>query len=152
MALVFEGLGIVAGLSSLPLMFSHLSGRESHAALNNCGAILVLPLVFMVTLQFFRFFGRLKNSFLFEAETVRYLEGAGKWWIGLGIVQVVLQSIQASALSPNTLIITGGGGIFAGLIVFFIAWVFRAGMKLKQEQELTAMVYQLATKVACKNA
>ena len=91
----------------------------------------------MVTLHFFRFFNRLKNSLLFEAETTRHLESAGKWWIALGIVQAALQFSEGYIFTPSNIVVTGSNGIFAGLVVFLIAWVLREAQELKEEQELT---------------
>ena len=44
----------------------------------------VMPFAFMVTLNFFRFFNRLKEGHLFDSQTVRHLKIAGKWWIDSG--------------------------------------------------------------------
>ena len=150
MALVIEGLGMAASVMVFPYIVSHLTEFGTRVGFNNCSGFLVLPLAFMVTVHFFRFFSRLRNGCLFDSQTVRHLERAGKWWIALGVVQLILQSVEASTFNPNNIIITGGSGIVAGLIVYFIAWVFRAGMKLKNDQELTALVYRLASNVACK--
>jgi hypothetical protein len=65
------------------------------------------------------------------------LEQAGKWWIVLGIAQIIYKSVAAFVFTPNNVNITDGGAIFSGLLVFFIAWVLREGQKLKEDQELT---------------
>jgi hypothetical protein len=150
-ALIIEVVGMAGRLVALLFMCSRPSTFESRADFNNGAEFLVLPFAFMVTLHFFHFFSRLKNSLLFEVETTRHLESAGKWWIALGIVQAILQFSGGCIYTPSNIVVTGSNQIFGGLVVFFIAWVFRVGMKLKEEQELTAMVYQLASKVACKN-
>ena len=44
-----------------------------------CGSALMTLFGFMVNLKLFRFFDRLKNGCLFDAQTVSYLSAAGKW-------------------------------------------------------------------------
>ena len=90
----------------------------------------------MVTLNFYQFFGHLKEGRLFDSQTVKYLETAGKWWIVLGITQIVFRSLEAYIFSPRNIILSGDG-IGAGLVVVFIAWLFREANELKEEQELT---------------
>src|SRR5450631_2170002 len=47
------------------------------------GLIGMLVFSVKVNLWLFRFFDRLKNGHLFDAQTVSHLNAAGKWWIGL---------------------------------------------------------------------
>jgi hypothetical protein len=108
----------------------------SQAAFTNCSTVLASPFIFMITLNFFRLFSRFKDGRLFNAQTVRHLEIAGKWWIVLGIIQIILQSFQAYIFHPQNIAISGTG-IIAGLIVFFVGWVFREAQELQEEQELT---------------
>ena len=133
--LILEGAGVMAGVIVLPVAILHLSAFKSHLVFVNCGTFSLLAVGFMVTWNFFRLFTRLKDGHLFEGQTIEYLEQAGKWWIALGIVQIIYQSIAAYLSFPHHT--TGGDGIFSGLVVFFIAWVLREGQKLKEEQELT---------------
>ncbi|HUA64558.1 MAG TPA: hypothetical protein VME24_01845 [Alphaproteobacteria bacterium] len=102
----------------------------------------VLPFGFMVTLNFFRLFCRLKDGHLFEGQTIEYLEKAAKWWIALGIAKIIYQFLEPIIFSRHNINIqlnvnNGGDAILAGLLVFFIAWVLREGQKLKDEQEFT---------------
>jgi hypothetical protein len=90
----------------------------------------------MVTLSLFRFFSRFKDGHLFDAQTVRCLETAAKWWIVLGIVQATIQAVGAFLYALNNVNISGDG-IVGGLIVFFVAWVLGEAQKLQEEQELT---------------
>ena len=90
----------------------------------------------MVTLNFFRFFTRLKDGRLFDAPTVRYLETAGKWWIVLGVVQILTGLGEVYLFSPRGFTVSGDG-IVAGLIVFFVAWFLGEAQELQEEQELT---------------
>jgi hypothetical protein len=135
--LIFEGAGLVAEVITIPINLLHLSAFKSQTLFSNCQAFINLSLGYLVTLNFFRLFSRLKDGHLFEGQTIGYLEQAGKWWIVFGIVGIIYQSIGAYLLSPNKINISDGGAIFSGLIVFFVAWVLREGQKLKEEQELT---------------
>jgi hypothetical protein len=134
--LIVQILAMAVGFMVLPLVFSHSLEVKSHVAFKNCSALLALPFAFMVTLNFFRFFSRLKDGRLFEAQTVKHLENAGKWWIVLGLAQIVFQFFEAYIFSPGDITISGNG-IVAGLIVFFVAWLFGEAQKLQEEQELT---------------
>lgn len=136
-ALVVEGAGMAAGLFVIPVAMFHSSLTESYNAFNNYSALLSLPFGFMASLNFFRLFSRLREGHLFEAPTIQYLQAAGKWWIIAGLVQVAFKALGMFIYTPNNVVITDSGGIFGGLIVFFIAWVLREGQELKDEQELT---------------
>jgi hypothetical protein len=135
--LILEGAGVMAGVIVLPVAILHLSAFKSHLVFVNCGTFSLLAVGFMVTWNFFRLFTRLKDGHLFEGQTINYLEQAGKWWIVLGIAQIIYKSVAAFVFTPNNVNITDGGAIFSGLLVFFIAWVLREGQKLKEDQELT---------------
>lgn len=134
--LILEIVGIVAAVIVIPVAITHWPAFHSQAAFKNYCSLLTLPFALMVTLNFFRLFTRLKEGQLFESQTIRYLESAGKWWIVLGIIRMFFQFWEAFIYTPNNIIVTGDG-IFGGLIVFFIAWVLREGQELKEEQELT---------------
>jgi hypothetical protein len=133
--LILEGVGVAAEVFVSLITIFHPTALKSQIAATNCAVFVHLSLGFMVSLNFFRLFTRLKDGHLFEGQTIEYLEQAGKWWIALGIVQIIYQSIAAYLSFPHHT--TGGDGIFSGLVVFFIAWVLREGQKLKEEQELT---------------
>jgi hypothetical protein len=93
-------------------------------------------LSFMVALNLFRFFTRLKDEHLFDAPTVKSLEAAGKWWLAGGIFHIIFHSIEALMFHTCAIPLTGGG-IFSGLIIIFMAWLFREAQELQEEQELT---------------
>ena len=133
-ALIVQVVGILASVVTIPIAV--LTGIKSQIVFKNCSVGAALPFAFMVTLNFFRFFSRLKEGHLFDAQTVRHLEVAGKWWIVLGIIQIIFQSLEAYTFSPQNINISGSG-VVAGLIVFFVAWVFREAQALQEEQELT---------------
>ena len=132
--LIVESIGIVV---VIPVAIGLWPAFKSEAAFKTYSGLLILPFALMVTLNFFRLFTRLKAGQLFESQTIRYLERAGKWWIVVGILEVIFQFWEAYLFTPNNIIVTGGEGIFGGLVVFFIAWVLREGQELKEEQELT---------------
>jgi hypothetical protein len=133
--MVIQTAGILAFVIIVPLAAISV-GLKSHLTFQNCSALASLPFGFMVTLNFFRFFDRLKNGRLFDSQTVRYLEIAGKWWIVFGIVQIILGAFEAYFFSPKNILVSGNG-IVAGLMVFFVAWLLREAQELQEEQELT---------------
>ncbi len=90
----------------------------------------------MVTLSLFRFFTRLKDGCLFDSQTVKHLEKAGKWWIVLGLVQIALQISESCIFSSGNVAFSANGFI-GGLIVFFVALLLGEAQKLQEEQELT---------------
>jgi hypothetical protein len=147
--LIVEGAGLMAIAIALSLTALHhpfaikaqIKDGDWTMALSGCGGLLggfvVSLLAFLVTLNFFRLFTRLKDGHLFDGQTIGHLERAGKWWIALGIAEIVYQLFESYLSSPNHMQINTGDGIFGGLVIIFIAWVLREGQKLKEEQELT---------------
>lgn len=132
--LMVEGVGIMALVIAAATV--SLTRLKSQAVFENYGALAALPLVFMVTLSFFRFFDRLNSGHLFDSQTVRHLKSAGKWWLGLGLIQVILASLEGYLFSARNIMISGDG-IVAGLAIGFIAWIMDEGRKLQEEHELT---------------
>ena len=133
--LIIQTAGMLAFVIIVPLAATSV-GLRSHITFQNCSALASLPFGFMVTLNFFRFFDRLKNGCLFDSQTVRHLEIAGKWWIFLGIVQIILGVLEVCLFSPKNINVSGNA-IVAGLMVFFVAWLLREAQELQEEQELT---------------
>ncbi len=134
-ALIVQAAGMLAAVVVIPLAAAN-AGLKSHVTFQNCSMLATLPFGFMVTLNFFRFFTRLKDGHLFDWQTVRYLETAGKWWIVLGLLQIISGLVEVCLFSPRNIIVSGDG-IVAGLIVFFVAWFFREAQELQEEQALT---------------
>jgi hypothetical protein len=128
---------IVVGVIAVPLLLLHGQPLKSQATFKNGYSLLLLPFALMVTLNFLRLFSRLKEGHLFEAQTIKLLETAGKWWIALGALDLTFQFWEGFIYSRNSFAVTGGQGIFAGLVIFFIAWVLREAQELKEEQALT---------------
>lgn len=100
----------------------------------------MLILSFIVILKLFRFFDRLKNGNLFDAQTIGNLAAAGKWWILFSILENLfywvgqeLFKILFSKIGQTW----GFGGLFAGLTLIFVAWLLKEAQGLQEEQELT---------------
>jgi hypothetical protein len=112
---------------------------HTHTTIETCkavGAFLTLPFVFAANLYFFKFFNRLKNGHLFDAQTIGYLKTAGKWLIALGLFQALFAIVEG-LMTHSQNITVSGDGIFSGLVTIFTAWLFREGQELQEEQELT---------------
>ncbi len=132
--LIVEGLALMA----LPVLALELPrALKSEAAFKNCSSLVAVLFVFLVTSNFFRLFTRLSDGHLFDSQTIACLERAGKWWIIAGIVKTIFDSLAAAIFRADNVVINGPNGIIAGLIMFFIAWLFGEAQKLREEQELT---------------
>jgi hypothetical protein len=134
-ALIVQAAGILAFVIVIPVAAASV-GLKSHVTFQNCSLLATVPFGFMVTLNFYRFFTRLKDGRLFDSQTVRHLETAGKWWIVLGVVQILSGLVEVYLFSPRNFTVSGDA-IVAGLIVFFVAWFFREAQELQEEQALT---------------
>ena len=93
---------------------------------------------FMVTWKLCRFFYQLKAGRFFEAATVGYLDAVGKWWIVLWLYSVIFYQLRAGVFqivdqwnpkSPEAL--------FGGLVIIFMAWLWKEAQGLQEEKELT---------------
>jgi len=108
-----------------------LGSRYSH-----CGIPLLLALCLIVNLKLFRFFDRLKNGHLFDAQTVKNLDDAGRWWVALWFFEILFYTMRHK-LFQMTNAPDFGGGLLAGLTLIFMAWLLKEAQELQQEQELT---------------
>lgn len=99
------------------------------------GAMLMVILSFIVNLKLFRFFDRLKNGNLFDAQTVGNLNAAGKWWILASIIEGLYYwgGLEFFKIGQAW----DFGGLFAGLTLIFVAWLLKEAQELQEEQELT---------------
>jgi len=126
--------GIVIPIIILPAVRAglHLDPQKTYLA---GGTILWACLGFIVNLRLLRFFNRLKDGHLFDAQTVGNLDAAGKWWIAFwlfeGLFQQIGHSVFQIAINWNP------GGLFAGLAFIFVAWLLKEAQELQAEQELT---------------
>jgi hypothetical protein len=133
--------GLVLWIIAMPLALAAfliplILHTNTHTAIENYKNSLTMPFVFAANLYFFKFFNRLKNGCLFDAQTIGYLEAAGKWLIALGLFQALF-AIVAGLMMHSQNVTVSGEGIFSGLVTIFTAWLFREGQELQEEQELT---------------
>lgn len=134
--LVLWGVAMPLALATIliPLIL-HTQAHTILTALKASGPLLV-PFVFLINLYFFKFFDRLKNGHLFDAQTIGYLETAGKWLIALGLFQALFMIVEG-LMTHSQNVAFSGDGILSGLVTIFTAWLFREGQELQEEQELT---------------
>jgi hypothetical protein len=89
----------------------------------------------------FRFFQRLQQGFLFDAQTVGSLNAAGTWWLLMwfyGIIRWgIMQSLYADKFDWSKFHTDSWGWLFAGLALKFVAWLLKEAQELQEEQELT---------------
>jgi Protein of unknown function (DUF2975) len=136
--------GLILWIIAMPLalatiLIQFILHTNTHTTAENykiVGNSLTLPFVFAANLYFFKFFNRLKNGCLFDAQTIGYLQAAGKWLIALGLFQILF-AIAAGLMTHSQNVTVSGDGIFSGLVTIFTAWLFREGQELQEEQELT---------------
>jgi Protein of unknown function (DUF2975) len=100
-----------------------------------CGMVLWQVLGLVVNLKLFKFFDRLKNGHLFDAQTVGNLGAAGKWWIALWLYEGLFFVIRNQIFQMK--MVWNSGGLFAGLTLIFVAWLLKEAQELQEEQELT---------------
>jgi hypothetical protein len=89
----------------------------------------------IISLNFFRFFDRLKNGELFDAKTVSQLQLAGRWWLGYWLADFLFGIVGNGCF--ETKMTFASGQLFASLIVIFVAWLMKEAQELQEEQELT---------------
>jgi hypothetical protein len=111
-------------------------GVTSGSRYLQCGLPLLMVFCLIVNLKLFRFFDRLKNGHLFDSQTVKNLDDAGRWWVALWFFEILFYAIGHKVFqmtnAPDF-----GGGLFAGLTLIFVAWLLKEAQELQQEQELT---------------
>jgi hypothetical protein len=101
--------------------------------------ILVSVVEFIVWWNFWSFFSRLKSGHLFDPLTVKRLNRAGWWKIGIWIYSIILmcvenklqRQLQTHVLSDLL------DGLFVGVGIVFAAWLLREGQTMEEEQKLT---------------
>jgi Protein of unknown function (DUF2975) len=136
--------GLVLWIIAMPLALAtiliplilHTNTHATAENYNIAGNSLAMPFVFAANLYFFKFFDRLKNGHLFDAQTIGYLETAGKWLIALGLFQALFMIVEG-LMTHSQNVTFSGDGILSGLVTIFTAWLFREGQELQEEQELT---------------
>jgi hypothetical protein len=123
------GLGLFRGITSL----TH-DGNARALYMVGLGAVEMI-LFIVISLNFFRFFDRLKNGELFDAKTVGHLQRAGQWWLGGWILNFAAAIIGNQWLGTN--LPFGFGQLFASLTIIFVAWLLKEAQQLQEEQQLT---------------
>jgi hypothetical protein len=134
--LVLWIIGIPVVLFPVAVSLWNRLGLTSGSRYLQCGLPLLMAFCLIVNLKLFRFFDRLKNGFLFDAQTVGNLDGAGRWWIALWFFESLFYGI-GHKLFPMTIAPYFGSGFFAGLTLIFVAWLLKEAQELQDEQALT---------------
>jgi hypothetical protein len=132
--------GLVLWMVSIPVflfpfIFLPEEKMPSYMICEIGGRVLLASLGLVVNLKLFRFFDRLKNGYLFDAQTVGNLDAAGRWWIVLWLFQGLFYQIEYQFFGHA--MVWGGSGLFAGLILIFVSWLLKEAQELQEEQELT---------------
>ena len=91
---------------------------------------------FIVNLQLFRFFDRLKDGYFFDAQTIVHLSNAGRWWVAFSILDSFIYVIGDKFFQVTTMS-WGAGNVLAGMALIFVAWLLKEAQGLQEEQELT---------------
>jgi len=125
---------VALGSFFIPIIF-HTSTATDAETYKTIGNLLIMPFAFTVNLYLFKFFDRLKNGHLFDAKTVRNFDSAGKWWIVLWLFEGLFSQIGNEVFQMKA--VWDSGGLFAGLILIFVAWLLKEAQELQEEQELT---------------
>jgi hypothetical protein len=135
--LVFWMVAIPGFLAAFLIPLFVLPEEKMHPPMicETCGTALLASLGLVVNLKLFRFFDRLKNGCLFDAQTVGNLDAAGRWWIVLWLFQGLYYQIEYQFFGHA--MVWGGSGLFAGLILIFVSWLLKEAQELQEEQELT---------------
>jgi hypothetical protein len=118
----------------IPIIF-HTNTATDAETYKTIGNLLIMPFAFTVNLYLFKFFDRLKNGHLFDAQTVGNLDSAGKWWIVLWLFEGLFSQIGNEVFQMKA--VWDSGGLFAGLVLIFVAWLLKEAQELQEEQELT---------------
>ena len=118
----------------IPIIFHTRTATDAETC-KTIGNLLIMPFVFTVNLYLFKFFDRLKNGHLFDAQTVGHLDVAGKWWVALWLYQGLFYCLGQEYFQLK--MAWDSGGLFTGLILIFVAWLLKEAQELQEEQELT---------------
>jgi hypothetical protein len=134
--LVLWIIGIPVTLFTTAVTLWNRIGVGPESRYSHCGIPLLLAFCLIVNLKLFHFFDRLKDGHLFDAQTVKNLDNAGRWWVALWFFEILFFAIgheffQVTS-APDL-----AGNLFAGLTLIFVAWLLKEAQELQQEQELT---------------
>jgi hypothetical protein len=132
-ALIFWGAGLVMFFVETVLAIIHFG--NARAIYLTGGGVAEMALAIVITLNFLRFFNRLNAGELFDAETVGYLENAGRWWVGYWVADFAFCTIGNQWF--GTAMSLSFGQLFTSLVVIFVAWLLKEAQGLQEEQALT---------------
>lgn len=121
--------------NSLWRQYAHDGMLCSPTAFRLGGDSLIYIFAIVINVKLFRFFSRLKNGCLFDAQTVGNLDAAGKWWLVLWLFQGLFLQIGNEYFGTRNS--WNAAGMFAGLTLIFVAWLLKEAQELQEEQELT---------------
>jgi len=127
---------VMTPMTLIPTIIAFTMAGASESRYSHCGLPLLMVFCFIVNLKLFRFFDRLKNGHLFDAQTVGNLDGAGRWWIALWLFESLFYAIGHEYFQMASTAYFGGG-FFAGLTLIFVAWLLKEAQELQEEQALT---------------
>jgi hypothetical protein len=129
------GIPVSLGSAVISIFLGTPAYLHSSDFYSQCGMSLLMVFYFIVNLYLFRFFDRLKNGHLFDAQTVGNLDVAGKWWLVLWLLGEAFSTVgnEVYGLTMNW----EDGGLFTGLAFIFVAWLLKEAQELQEEQELT---------------
>jgi hypothetical protein len=130
------GIPVALFTSAVSLSLWGRPGVTPGSLYSHCGLPLLAVFCLIVNLKLFRFFDRLKNGHLFDAQTVGNLDGAGRWWIALWLFESLFYGIGHEFFQLTNAPYFDGG-FFAGLTLIFVAWLLKEAQGLQEEQELT---------------
>jgi uncharacterized membrane protein YbhN (UPF0104 family) len=136
--ILFAGLAvwmIMIPVVLLPIILTKNSRLLPVSLYLQCGAPIVMVLGLVINLKLFRFFDRLQNGHLFDAQTVGCLDTAGKWWVAAGLFEVLFYQIGHAIFQITNA--WNFSNLFAGLTLIFVAWLLKEAQELQEEQALT---------------
>ena len=133
LAIIAWVLGIVTFL--LALSAGLRDGGNERTIYLALGGLTEMGLAIVISLNFFRFFDRLKNGELFDAKTVGHLYAAGRWWLGYWVFDWLFAFVGNGWV--GTKMDYSFGQLFASLTVIFVAWLLKEAQELQTEQSLT---------------
>ena len=133
LAIIAWGLGIGAFLMALAAGLRN--GGNARTVYLAVGGLTEMGLAIVISVNFFRFFDRLKNGELFDTTTVGHLYSAGRWWLAYWVFDWLFAFVGNGWL--GTKMDYSFGQLFASMTVIFVAWLLKEAQELQAEQSLT---------------
>ncbi len=92
---------------------------------------------FIAFVCLFRFFGRLKNGYLFDGQAISQLASAGKWLLAQWLFEVLFGTYGSLVFGIGIISLMNLDSLLAGLTLVCGAWLLKEAQELQEEQELT---------------